>query len=35
MSKAQTERIKKMDGWYYVGMELNAEYKPYSVMITG
>ena len=29
------ERIKKMDGWYYVGMELNAEYKPYSVTITG
>lgn len=29
------ERIKKMDGWYYVGMEFNAEYKPYSVTITG
>ena len=27
------ERVKKRDGWYYVGMELNGEFAPYSVNI--
>lgn len=29
------ERVKKMDGWYYIGIQFNDDYKPYSVTITG
>ena len=27
------EKIRKTDGWYYVGIELHDEFKPYSVSI--
>ncbi len=27
------ERVKRMDGWYYKGIDFNNEFKPYSVSI--